>query len=155
MLDIAAFTGALTTIGSLMKIANESKNVPMTDKLIELQQKLLAMQGDFGELQQKLFEVQQENRELTEGIARKNRYEHRFSTLWRVDEKGNTLGPYCPICHADGKELALKPLNHAPANEAQTLAMTCPVLHMDGRMQRPIYYMIPREVIPENWICPE
>jgi hypothetical protein len=31
--------------------SNESKNFPMTDKLIELQQKLIGMQGDFGEIE--------------------------------------------------------------------------------------------------------
>lgn len=48
MLEIAAFTGVLTSLGGLIKVANESKNVEMTAKLIELQQKILEMQGDFG-----------------------------------------------------------------------------------------------------------
>jgi hypothetical protein len=114
MLDIAAFTGALTTLGSLMKIANESKNVPMTDKLIELQQKIITMQGDFGEMQQKLFEVQQENRELKE----KQRGGEDFATfratlkyvessgIWTRDV-GGTLEAYCGACLNDGKKIRL------------------------------------------------
>lgn len=76
MLEIAAFTGALSSLGALIKIANESKNVSMTDKLIDLQQKIITMQDDFGEMQQKFFELQQQNRELTESVASKTRYEH-------------------------------------------------------------------------------
>ena len=30
MLEIAAFTGVLTSLGGLIKVANESKNVEMT-----------------------------------------------------------------------------------------------------------------------------
>lgn len=66
MLEIAAFTGALSSISALIKVANESKNVEMTNKLIDLQQKISSMQGDFGEMQQKLFEAQQENCDLKE-----------------------------------------------------------------------------------------
>ena len=39
MLEIAAFTGALSSISALIRVANETKNVEMTGKLIDLQQK--------------------------------------------------------------------------------------------------------------------
>jgi hypothetical protein len=150
MLEIAAFTGALSSLGALIKVANESKNVEMTGKLIELQQKILGMQGDFGEMQQKVFELQQQNRELTESVARKNQYEHRFNAIWRKDDSGKYLGPFCPVCIANDKEVPLKPRGtDLPAGPV--IGMTCQIFHSDCGNAIPISYVIPKDSLPEGW----
>ena len=58
MLELAAFTAALSSVGSLIKVATESKNFELTNSLIDLQQKILEIQGSFGELQQKYHQAQ-------------------------------------------------------------------------------------------------
>ena len=151
MLEIAAFTGALSSLGALIKVANEGKNTEMTGKLIELQQKLLGMQGDFGEMQQRLFELQQQNRELTESVARKNQYEHRFNAIWRKDDSGKYLGPFCPICITNGKEVPLKP-KAVELPPGPVLGMACQIYHPDGTSTWPILYVIPKESLPEDWL---
>jgi len=151
MLELAAFTGALSSIGALIKVANEGKNTEMTGRLIELQQKILEMQGDFGELQQKLFEAQQQNRELTETLGSKSRYEHRLNAIWRKNEAGGYVGPFCPICHSDGKEMPLKPTGHK-TEDGSALAMSCQLFHPHGSTRVPIAYVIPKDELPEGWL---
>jgi hypothetical protein len=152
MLEIAAFTGALSSLGALIKVANESKNVEMTGKLIELQQKIIAMQSDFGEMQQKLFEVQQESRKLTESLARKNQYEHRFNVLWRKGDDGKYIGPFCPICNGAGKEMPLRPAHGYDKSQAWYY-MACHTFHQQAMQApgTPIIYQILKSEIPENW----
>ncbi len=154
MLEIAAFTGALSSLGALIKIANESKNVPMIDKLIDLQQKIITIQGDFGEMQHKFFELQQQNRELTESVATKTRYEQRLNVLWRKDDGGKYIGPYCPICKASGKEIPLRPTPGYDTSK-EWFYMSCPVFHLEGgneRMPKPVTYAVPKSEIPEGWL---
>ena len=147
MLEIAAFTGALTSLGALIKVANEGKNVEMTGKLIELQQKILGMQGDFGEMQQKLFELQQKNRELTEAAAEKSKYDYRFNVVWRKGEDGKYIGPFCPICKAESKEMPLR--FWAEDSVSGKVFVTCHKYHDDG-YQNKLMYSVPKEQCTTN-----
>src|ERR1035437_4364673 len=113
MLELAMFTGLLSSVGSLIKIANESKNFELTNSLIELQQKILAMQGTFGELQQKLFDAQQENRELEEKLRGADDTAT-FAASLKFDESqgvyfrnvGGVQEAYCSDCLNEGNLFA-------------------------------------------------
>ena len=71
--------------------------------------------------------------------------------MWRKGDSGEYLGPFCPLCHSNGREVPLKPLSHATP-EGPALAMSCQVFHQDGRMSRPIYYVIPKDSLPKDWL---
>ena len=88
MLELAAFTAALSSVGALIKVANESKNLELTSSLIELQQKILNMQGSFGELQQKYHEAQEQTRRLGDELRQ----------LSDASALANKSGPYCTAC---------------------------------------------------------
>src|ERR1700722_7322360 len=103
MLENVALTAAPSSLEEFIKVADESKNVEITNKLIELQQKIMGMQAEFGEMQQKLSELQQKNRELTDSVASGTLFQYRFNMLWKKKEGGGYTGPFCPICKANGK----------------------------------------------------
>jgi hypothetical protein len=151
MLEIAAFTGALSSLRALIKVADESRNVEMTNNLIELRQKIIGMQADFGEMQQKLFELQK-NRELTDSVAFRTPFQYRFNMLWKKKEGGGYTGPFCPICKANGKEALLR-LAPGCDTTKDWYHVACSVFHQrtSGRPNTPVIYQILKSDLPEGW----
>jgi hypothetical protein len=152
MLETVAFTGALSGLGAIIKVADESKRVEMTNNLIELQKKIVGIQAEFGEMQQKLSDLQQKNRELTDSVASRTPFEYRFNMLWKKKEGGGYTGPFCPICKANGKEALLR---QAPGYDTTKdwYHVACSVFHQrtSGRPNTPIIYQILKSDLPEGW----
>jgi hypothetical protein len=104
MLDLAVFTAALSSVGALIKVANESKNLELTSSLIELQQKILNMQGSFGELQQKYHEAQEQTRRLGDELRQLSDASALADDIVAEDnayflsKDGKKSGPYCTAC---------------------------------------------------------
>jgi hypothetical protein len=104
MLELAAFTAALSSVGALIKVANESKNLELTSSLIELQQKILNMQGSFGELQQKYHEAQEQTRRLGDELRQLSDASALANDIvaednaYFLNKEGNKSGPYCTAC---------------------------------------------------------
>jgi hypothetical protein len=108
MLEFAMFTGLLSSVGGLIKVANESKNFELTNSLIELQQRIIALQGACGELQQNVFDAQKEARELADKLRAADEklavraMPFHDGAQWLPKEGGEEDGPFCPSCWSDG-----------------------------------------------------
>jgi len=143
MVDMTAVTGALTALRALTGIAKDVNNIEFNQKIIELQQKLLDIQIDYGTLLD-------ENRALKAEIEAGKAYELHHSVVWRKLPEGGEAGPFCPICRGkDGKEIPLHyrgPLN----TDEGTLLFACPIQHVAKGEGRNTTYHVPKVLVPED-----
>jgi len=98
-----------------------------------------------------LVDAKDEIYALKEKLARKNQYEHRFSVLWRKGDDGKYVGPFCPICNGNGKEMPMRP---APGYDQtkEHFNMACNVHHPQAiRPTMPVTYQVPKSEVPVDW----
>jgi hypothetical protein len=141
-LDMTAVAGALAALKALTGIAKDVNNIDFNQKIIELQQKLLDIQIDYGTLLD-------ENRALKAEIEAGKAYELHHSVVWKRLPDRAEVGPFCPICRGkDGKDMPLHfrgPLN----SDAETLLFTCPIQHVAKGEGRNVMYHVPKSFVPE------
>ena len=78
-------------------------------------------------------------------------YDYRFNAVWRKKNDGGFIGPFCPICHAEGKEMPLKWSSHS-SSDGTAIGMHCQVFHQDGRMNRAVTYILPKSALSADWL---
>jgi hypothetical protein len=99
-----------------------------------------------------LVDAKDEIYALKDKLRARSQYEHRFSVLWRKGDNGSFVGPFCPICNGDGKEMPLRP---APGYDQSKdyFNMACNVHHQAASMRpsTPVTYQVPKSEVPERW----
>lgn len=99
-----------------------------------------------------LVEAKDEIYSLREQLRARTQYEHRFSVEWRKGGDGKYVGPFCPICKGEGKEMPLRP---APAYDQTKdyFNMACNVFHQAAMTpgRTPITYQVPKSEVPDKW----
>lgn len=74
-----------------LKLAQQSDNIELISKLLEIQR-------EFQELQQENFELKKELSRLTERQSKVIEYNEKRTALYEVKEDGTKDGPYCTSC---------------------------------------------------------
>jgi hypothetical protein len=99
-----------------------------------------------------LITAKDEIYELKEKLSARTMYEHRFNVLWRKGDDGKYVGPFCPICKGDGKEMPLRP---APGYDTSKdyFNMACNVFHQAALMRptTPVTFQVPKSELPHSW----
>jgi hypothetical protein len=142
-LDLTAVTGALGALRALTSIAKDVNNIEFNQKIIEMQQKLLEIQIDYGNLLD-------ENRALKDELEASKAYDFHHSVIWKKLSDGNETGPFCPICLAEKK--MIMPLEYRgpySANKEMNL-FVCPIRHVPKGEGMNVSYLVPALLIPEE-----
>ena len=150
-MDIATGLSALKTSTDLLRSLRErlkngeAKGEEVVGRIGEIYDYIV-------ESKDALVDAKDEIYALKEKLRAKNQYEHKFNVLWRKVDDGKYVGPFCPICNGEGKEMPLRP---APGYDATKdyFNMACHLLHQASNFPRPtpITYQVPKSEIPENW----
>jgi hypothetical protein len=113
LMDLSVFSGALSSITGLIKVANETKNFDWTNKLIEVQQRIIELQNAYTTLQDLNRQLAEENRQLKEQKELESRLMFDNGVYWRaarvqdeisgewiteISDEHPPSGPYCPSC---------------------------------------------------------
>jgi len=150
-MDIAVGLSALKTSTDLLRALRE--------KLKSGEVKGEEVIGRIGEIydyivesKDALVDAKDEIYALREKLRAKNQYEHRFNVLWRKGDDGKYIGPFCPVCNGNGKEMPLRP---APGYDTTKdwYYMACNVFHQQAMKHpnTPITYQVLKTELPENW----
>jgi hypothetical protein len=148
-MDIATGLSALKTSTDLLRA--------LRDRLKSDDVKREEVIGRIGEIydyivesKDALVDAKDEIHQLKDKLRNKTMYEHRFNAVWRRIDEGGYIGPFCPICHADGKDIPLKWSSHSNF-DGTAIGMTCQVFHQDGKMNKALVYIVPRSALPVDW----
>src|SRR6185437_3614511 len=99
-----------------------------------------------------LVDAKDEIYALKEKLRARNKYEYRFNVLWRKGDDGKYIGPFCPICKGNDKEMPLRP---APGyiQTKDHFNMACNAFHQAAMRHpnTPVTYQVPKNEVPENW----
>jgi hypothetical protein len=136
-LELSNLTAALSALASLVGLANKSNTVEFNQKLIELQQRLIAIQGDFATLMD-------ENRRLKEQLDAERNYSFHHSVTWKKLADGSETGPFCPVCMSEGKEVP----SRLRGNYTRGLGFQC--VHDHGGTLSEKTFVLPEELIPKD-----
>jgi hypothetical protein len=97
MIEFATVTAALGAVKTISEIAKNVNNAELTQKIIELQNSILALQQQLFEMQTENLTLKQEKRELQDVIAKGQELVFAAEAYWRKTD-GAYDGPYCPMC---------------------------------------------------------
>jgi hypothetical protein len=155
MPDVVAIGSALAsikTIFDLLKGANDGQFA------MRVSAEVANIQGQLIDVQQQTLRIQQENQELRSEVDRFKVFRQHHSVLWRENNTGGEDGPFCPVCHSDGREtrLAIAP-RYDQTREYWTL--WCPKSHIDPRVKPQGFtpmkgeptYRVPKHLVPADY----
>jgi hypothetical protein len=144
---LSALNAATKLLGSLMDqlSSNDVKREEVLGRITEIYGHIVESNDAFVGAKNEISELKEKLRALT-------LYEQRFNVIWRRGDDGEYVGPFCPVCRADGKET---PLRHAPGypNGGDYFFMACNVFHQDARAAdfTPVTYRVPKSELPAKW----
>jgi len=139
--DFVALSGALGALKALTGIAKDVNNVEFNQQLIELQQKLLDVQSDYGKLMD-------ENRALRVEIEEGKAYDFHHSVYWKKLPDGSEMGPLCPICYGEKQKVMPLKSHGKHASQPNVMLFSCPILHVPQGRGLEARYQIPADLIP-------
>ena len=125
MIEFATVTAALGAVKTISEIAKNVNSAELTQKIIELQNSILALQQQLFEIQTESLTLKQENRDLQDVITKGRELVFAAEAYWRKID-GGFDGPYCPMCwDADHKVIRLGSLGIVALSHGVTARYYC------------------------------
>ena len=86
-------------VGDAVKLVSLIGNLLKDGMTLEAQEKIIELRKKIVEIESAYLDMQEENKNLRTALDRKENLKFENGVYWKIDEVGDSMGPFCAKCH--------------------------------------------------------